>query len=139
MQAREEDTMSRLPPALEEALNDPAIRRRRTGEVLLTLNQLVLMQALRDFPDALAPSVSAWVGRAMLYRDRTGGGSEYTLLKSARRVPEVYVARRRAGPCLAVALAPLGVAVLDLVVPAWIVGRGAYRGFRALVTPRGDG
>lgn len=129
--------MSRLPPALEEALNDPSIRRRRDGEVLLTLNQLVLLQALRDFPDAWAPSASVWVRRGMFYRERTGGGSEYTLLKSARRVPEVLVARRRMGPYVAAALAPLGEALLDRVVPAWIVGRGSYEGFRALSSPPG--
>ncbi len=128
--------MSKLPPVLEEALNDPAIRRRPGGEVLLTLNQLVLLQALRDFPDAWAPSAGVWVRRALLYRARTGGGTERTLLGSARRVPEVLAARKRMGPYLAAALAPLGEALLDRVVPAWIVGRGPYTGFRALVSPK---
>ena len=127
--------MSRLPPALEDALNDPSLRRCTGGEVLLTLNQLVLLQALRDFPDAFAPTARAWVHRAQFYRERTGGGSEYTLMKSARRLPEVLVARARLGACVTATLAPLGGALLDRVVPAWIVGRGPYRGFRALVVP----
>jgi len=130
--------MSRLPPALEEALNDPSIRRRRSGEVLLTLNQLVLLQALRDFPDAWAPSANAWVRRAAPYSDRIGAGTEDALRKSARRVPEVLVARKRVGPYTAATLAPLGVALLDRVVPAWVMGRGAYPGRRALPLPRRD-
>ena len=126
--------MSRLPPYLEEALNDPSLRKRRGGEVLLTLNQIVLLQALRDFPDAWAPSASTWVRRAALYGRRAGAGSVSTLLKSARRVPEVLVARARMGPYLAATLGPLGMAVLDRVVPAWIHGRGPYEGFRALAS-----
>ena len=64
-----------LPQSLEDALQDPSIRRRRSGEVLLTLNALVLLQALRDFPDAWAPSSRMWVERALLYRRRMGGGN----------------------------------------------------------------
>ena len=40
-----------LPQSLEDALQDPSIRRRRSGEVLLTLNALVLLQALKRMVD----------------------------------------------------------------------------------------
>jgi len=125
-----------LPKSLEEALQDPSIRRRQSGEVLLTMNTLVLLQALRDFPDAWAPTTRLWVRRGMIYRGQTGGGSESTLLKSARQVPAVLVTRKKMGPYQAAALAPLGEALLDRVVPAWILGRGAYTGFRALTSRR---
>ena len=105
-----------LPKSLEDALQDPSIRRRQSGEVLLTMNTLVLLQALRDFPDAWAPSTRLWVQRGMFYRRQTGGGSESTLLKSARQVPSVLVTRKKMGPYQAAALAPLGTALLDRVV-----------------------
>jgi hypothetical protein len=130
--------VSMLPQSLEDALQDPSIRRRRSGEVLLTLNALVLLQALRDFPDAWAPSSRMWVERALLYRRRMGGGTESTLLNSARRISPVLVTRKKMGPYQAAALAPLGVALLDRVVPAWIVGHGVYAGFRALAAKRRD-
>jgi hypothetical protein len=127
-----------LPQSLEDALQDPSIRRRRTGEVLLTLNTLVLLQALRDFPDTWAPSSRIWVERALHYRRRAGGGTESTLLNSTRRISPVLVTRKKTGPFQAAALAPLGVALLDRVVPSWIVGHGAYVGFRALSAKRRD-
>jgi len=127
-----------LPQSLEEALQDPSIRRRRTGEVLLTLNTLVLLQALRDFPDAWAPSSRVWAERALHYRRRAGGGTVSTLLNSTRRISPVLVSRKKMGPYQAASLSPLGVALLDRVVPAWIVGRGAYTGFRALSAKRRD-
>jgi hypothetical protein len=130
----QEDGM--LPKSLEDALQDPSIRRRQSGEVLLTMNTLVLLQALRDFPDAWAPTTRLWVRRAMIYRRQTGGGAESTLLTSARQVPSVLVARKKMGPYQAAALAPLGAALLDRVVPVWLLGRGAYTGFRALTSRR---
>ena len=125
-----------LPQSLEDALQDPSIRRRRSGEVLLTLNALVLLQALRDFPDAWAPSSRMWVERALLYRRRMGGGTDSTLLNSARRISPVLVTRKKMGPYQAAALAPLGVALLDHVVPAGTAARQPHGSTSALTTRR---
>lgn len=102
----------------------------KAGEVILTRNQLILLKALLDRPEATAESMSDWVSAARpYYRNGEGepGFLPSVLFKSARRVSEAWVARVQAGSRLRCALTARGLAIVDGRIPAHIRGEGPYR------------
>ena len=95
----------------------------KSGAVLLGRNQLTLLQALLDRPDATASSVEDWLAAATPYLE----GGYWALRKSVRRMNPAWIERRRVGRCITAKLLPRGHAILSREVPAHVHGVGPYR------------
>jgi hypothetical protein len=120
-------------PAEVRSVRPGVERYARTGEVLVTLHQLALLQGLLDRPDGVAPSAGDWTRAALPHARRLGRASVGALAKAAARVPEAWVERVRAGRRIEARLTERGRAIVSAAVPVRVVGVGAYRGWAALV------
>lgn len=104
-----------------------------SGEVMLTLPSVLLLQALADFPRAMAPSVREWVSAARtLGLGHMGHANFHSMLCAAHNVHPCWVVRRRVGRRVVVQLTRRGRAIINRQVASRVVGRGPYTSLQAL-------
>src|SRR5688500_8455049 len=123
--------MARLLPAFDPSRPE---RLSRHGEVLLTLNHLVLLQGLYDRPDGVASSYKDWIAAATPHFARLCPGSAFSnLVRSTRTLHPRLVQRHREGTRFVCTLTTRGRGVLERSVAAHVIGEGPYRGVRTLL------
>lgn len=105
----------------------------RDGTPLLTINQLILLNALRDFPDAQAPSHNAWLVAAYPYARIAGRTpNQWGLRRSMRKCGSAWVTRARKGHATTVTLTAWAIAILDRTIAARVRGIGIYQGLHVI-------
>jgi hypothetical protein len=123
--SKESWRMGRQPTSRERTTKD--------GAVIITRNQLVLLQGLYDRPGGTAPSVSDWIKAAWPHLLLIHGNPYASCLKkSAPRMNPAWVRKRRNGNRFICSLTARGRGILEGTVRAHVFGAGEYRGVRHL-------
>lgn len=102
-------------------------RLHETGDVLIRCGELVLLQALLDFPDYTAPSIRAWVRAAGALGVGYGlMSNEWGARRAMAGLNATWVRRQRLGRSVVVKLSSRGKAIVNKQVPVRVIGRGPY-------------
>lgn len=95
--------------------------------LLLSHNQIAVLEGLATFERGEAPSSLAWLEASLPALSRFTKPYLGSLRNSLRRLPKTLVVRVADGNRIRTALTPRGRAVLDGRIPVKIIGHGWYR------------
>ena len=103
----------------------------KRGEVLVTVNQIILLHALYDRPDCIATSMSDWfrAGRPYAFQTCT---SLYSLKRGIQSIHRAWVVRQKVGGRVVCGLTERGRDIVERRVPVRIRGLGTYVGLPGL-------
>lgn len=109
-------------------MDEPMTKR---GEILITVNQLLLLHGLYDRPDCIAASMTDWFRAAVPYaiQTRTSG---YGLDRGIQSIHSAWVVRKKVGGRVVCGLTARGRAIIERQIPVRIRGVGPYVGLAAL-------
>jgi len=103
----------------------------KSGEILLTLNQLLLLHGLYDRPDCIATSMTDWFRSGVPYAMQTNT-SLRSLSRGIQSIHRSWVVRQKMRSRVVCGLTERGRAIVERQVPVRIRGVGPYVGLRAL-------
>jgi hypothetical protein len=116
-----------------------AVRERHSaaGEVLLSHNQVALLEGLASFPAGKAPSLKVWIGASYQFLKpyRSDHLSFWNLYKAIKNIPTQWVKKRPTkGSAIEAILTPRGRDIVSGQIPAYVRRYGPYKTTKASVT-----